>query len=447
MYNRNSLGSEIAANQVAVNEFELEEALQELEFEDENEALDYEDTDDNEFTDFDVANAFGEAGGGRIQNKKDPKPADLVLVEGHGGKKQLQKDAAKAWRDLVVAARADGLKHPIMLPTSGYRSSATQKGLFDQALKRYGSRDEARKWVAPPGGSAHQSGRAIDFYLGTRNSSNNLPALKRTKAFAWMQQNARRFGFYPYTREPWHWEYNPPASGVEQEFEQGSFLSSVVGGIGSMAKGMGNVAGGLVNGIFNNGFACAKLLQVANAEWLAWNKGLLVETDTAARPLLTKYWSEGVGRSPQEAANTKPGEPWSAAFVSYVMKQIYPKFGASRAHGQYVKWAKNSNGRHPFTAVRPQGAVIQIGDILVNERENSGVTFEQPNGLSHGSIVIAIDRAKNEVTVIGGNVRNRRSRGEGVTVNKDNWELTSNGKLKHPNKFHAIVRMTGGSCR
>jgi hypothetical protein len=26
-----------------------------------------------------------------------------------------------------------------------------------------------------------------------------------------------RFGFYPYSREPWHWEYNPPTVG---EFER-----------------------------------------------------------------------------------------------------------------------------------------------------------------------------------------------------------------------------------
>jgi hypothetical protein len=23
-------------------------------------------------------------------------------------------------------------------------------------------------------------------------------------------KNAVRFGFYPYPKEPWHWEYNPP---------------------------------------------------------------------------------------------------------------------------------------------------------------------------------------------------------------------------------------------
>jgi LAS superfamily LD-carboxypeptidase LdcB len=86
-------------------------------------------------------------------------------------------------------------------------------------LQKYGSPSEARKWVAPPGGSAHQSGRAIDLYLGSSNDSRNVARLRRTPAYQWMVKNARRFGFYPYEREPWHWEYNPPSQARELEGE------------------------------------------------------------------------------------------------------------------------------------------------------------------------------------------------------------------------------------
>jgi hypothetical protein len=152
-------------------------------------------------------------GGGRIQDKTPPRPSDVVTVTGYGGKRvPLHRLAAEAWRALVSAARAAGLRAPLLLPVSGFRDPRHQQRLWNAALARYGSAREARKWVAPPGGSAHQSGRAIDFYLGSSNSSRNVSRLRATPAYRWLVANASRFGFYPYSREPWHWEYNPPAS-------------------------------------------------------------------------------------------------------------------------------------------------------------------------------------------------------------------------------------------
>jgi LAS superfamily LD-carboxypeptidase LdcB len=152
-------------------------------------------------------------GGGRVADKRDPAPADVVTVRGVGGKiVPLHRLAAQAWQALVAEARGAGISGQLLLPVSGYRSSKRQKQLFAAAVARYGSPAAARKWVAPPGSSAHQSGRAVDFYLGGRNSSGNVAALRRTPAYKWLAANAVRFGFYPYDAEPWHWEYNPPAT-------------------------------------------------------------------------------------------------------------------------------------------------------------------------------------------------------------------------------------------
>jgi D-alanyl-D-alanine dipeptidase len=151
-------------------------------------------------------------GGQRIQDKTPPNRSDLVTVAGYGGKKQLHRFAAEAWQALVNAARAEGLKSPLLLVVSGYRDPARQRRLWEAALQKYGSPQKARKWVAPPGGSAHQTGRAIDFYLGGKNSSANVAMLRNTPAYRWLVANAQRFGFYPYPDEPWHWEYNPPAT-------------------------------------------------------------------------------------------------------------------------------------------------------------------------------------------------------------------------------------------
>ena len=134
-----------------------------------------------------------------------------MTVKGVNGPVQLQRLAAQAWAALVDAARAEGQREPLLLPASGYRSSARQARLYQQALDRYHTPEQARRWVAPPGGSAHQSGRAIDFYLGGRNASTNVAVLRRMPGLLWLTRNAERFGFYPYEAEPWHWEYNPPA--------------------------------------------------------------------------------------------------------------------------------------------------------------------------------------------------------------------------------------------
>jgi len=152
-------------------------------------------------------------GGRRIEDLTPPHPSLVVTVRGVGGKRvQLHTNAAMAWAELVKAARAAGLPSPLLLPVSGYRSPERQKRLWENALRKYGSPERARRWVAPPGGSAHQTGRAIDLYLGGKNASEEVAKLRALPAYAWLMANASRFGFYPYDREPWHWEYNPRAS-------------------------------------------------------------------------------------------------------------------------------------------------------------------------------------------------------------------------------------------
>lgn len=153
------------------------------------------------------------SGGGRITDKRAPNPTDVVTVAGYQKRRvPLHRLAAEAWRALVAAARADGIAAPLLLPMSGYRDPKRQEQIWRKALVRYGSPQAARRWVAPPGTSAHQSGRAIDFYIGLAISSKNAARMRNLPAYRWLMKNAERFGFYPYEREPWHWEYNPPAT-------------------------------------------------------------------------------------------------------------------------------------------------------------------------------------------------------------------------------------------
>jgi hypothetical protein len=69
--------------------------------------------------------------------------------------------------------------------------------------------------VAAPGWSNHQNGIAIDFHQvrakGHAVQNSTRPDAKRkwraTWFYRWLKRRASSFGFTPYSREPWHWEY------------------------------------------------------------------------------------------------------------------------------------------------------------------------------------------------------------------------------------------------
>jgi len=88
---------------------------------------------------------------------------------------------------------------------SGYRSEERQAQLWADAIRKYGSEQAARKWVAPPGRSNHNHGRAADMG-GTE------------EGMAWMRQNMHRFGLWqPMEWEPWHLEAVDTATAIEPD--------------------------------------------------------------------------------------------------------------------------------------------------------------------------------------------------------------------------------------
>ena len=95
-----------------------------------------------------------------------------------------------AARQAAAAAQADGVHVAV---TSGWRSAAYQQWLLDRAVSKYGTADEAAKWVSTPDTSKHVSGDAID--IGPFDAT------------LWMQSNSTRFGLCQiYANELWHYE-------------------------------------------------------------------------------------------------------------------------------------------------------------------------------------------------------------------------------------------------
>ena len=127
--------------------------------------------------------------------------ADGVLPEGATvdddlpGVTRLDPALLAALRRAAADAADAGVELHV---SSGWRSRAHQEQLLAEAVARYGSAEEAARWVARPEGSAHVQGDAVD--------------VGPTAAMSWLAQHGAGYGLCPvYANEPWHYELRPGA--------------------------------------------------------------------------------------------------------------------------------------------------------------------------------------------------------------------------------------------
>ena len=175
-------------------------------------------------------------------------PANLVtLTCATTRSMQLEARAAQALYAMMAEMNAAGIKD--VMVTSAYRSYEYQQDLYDKYLndERRGISEDASRvlgeeyikanyldkkifklsfedalkvvqsYSALPGQSEHQTGLCLDFI--TSDMGGELTeAFENTQAFAWLAENAYKFGFilrYPkgmegitgYTYEPWHYRF------------------------------------------------------------------------------------------------------------------------------------------------------------------------------------------------------------------------------------------------
>jgi len=132
-----------------------------------------------------------------VRSATDDPTAYLSSVLASGKSREHLSGMASAFAEKLATALAsmpEDLKGSVTI-TSGYRSVERQQQLWLDALKKYGSPEAARRWVAPPGNSQHNKGNAAD--LGYSSDA----------AREWMHQNAGNFGLsFPMAHEPWHIE-------------------------------------------------------------------------------------------------------------------------------------------------------------------------------------------------------------------------------------------------
>lgn len=85
--------------------------------------------------------------------------------------------------------------------SSGWRSQACQQWSSDEAVDRYGSQDEARRWVLPPDRSAHVAGHAVD--------------VGPTDAMSWLSRHGADLGLCQvHADELWHHELTAVRGGT-----------------------------------------------------------------------------------------------------------------------------------------------------------------------------------------------------------------------------------------
>ncbi|MEV6907491.1 M15 family metallopeptidase [Amycolatopsis sp. NPDC051071] len=100
-----------------------------------------------------------------------------------------------ALRRAAADAAGDGVG---FLVNGGWRSPEYQEYLLREAISKYGSEEEAARWVATPATSAHVSGDAVDI---------GPPAAR-----AWLSEHGAGYGLCQiYRNEPWHYELRPEA--------------------------------------------------------------------------------------------------------------------------------------------------------------------------------------------------------------------------------------------
>src|SRR5262249_18469545 len=131
--------------------------------------------------------------------------AALAPVTGEPGQR-LHREAAVAYERMRAAAAADGVTLAI---GNSYRTPARAQA----------NAARAGNPAAVAAFSSHTLGLAVDLNMShgrlrfaetSTRPFQNLVDMYKSPVHKWMFLRGEAHGWFPYRREPWHWEYNPP---------------------------------------------------------------------------------------------------------------------------------------------------------------------------------------------------------------------------------------------
>lgn len=194
---------------------------------------------------------------------------------------------------------------------------------------------------------------------------------------------------------------------------------------------------------------CDAIARVAREQFRRWRPGggrALTETSAAAAPILREYYRVGVGTTVTEAQlrNTsyQAAHPWSAVFVSYVMRRAGAGSGFhySAAHQSYIRAARTNRLRRdtakPFWAFRATEVAPRVGDLVCASRGNSGATYDNIGDATrrptHCDVVTEVRPGR--IRVVGGNVS--QTVGEKWLTTRPDGKLNLTGAQS---RFFAVI--------
>jgi len=121
--------------------------------------------------------------------------------------------------------------------------------------------------------------------------------------------------------------------------------------------------------------------------------------------------------------------PWSAAFISYIVRKSGIEFPSAASHADYAQKIRITS-EYPWLILNPKIVKPLVGDIIITNRGNNNLTFQTSlwSGATHGDIVTEI--TNDNLTAIGGNL--------GQTVKKTT--VTLNEGLIIDGKYFVILR-------
>lgn len=160
------------------------------------------------------------------------------------------------------------------------------------------------------------------------------------------------------------------------------------------------------------GFFKDDIVKIAKQEWERFERGALKETEEGAwQRVADDYWqTDGIDRTDIDTSAEVGSDdnPWSAAFISWVMKEAGAgdRFEYSASHSTYITDAiadrKGKDSDALFFGYKLNEYSPEVGDLVSYSRQD-GVGFDTPAPYkSHSDIVVA--KRKGEIDVIGGNV-------------------------------------------
>lgn len=159
-------------------------------------------------------------------------------------------------------------------------------------------------------------------------------------------------------------------------------------------------------------------LRIARQEWERFGMQTIDKTNTivhkGGQESEDPYWErvgdywKAVGFPNLTGKDTN--EPWSAAFISWVMKEagMGDRFSYSEWHATYIRnsiIARQKGDKHfAYWGYRLSERAPQVGDLVGYARQG-GITYDyQPlTYSSHTDLVVAV--RPHEIDVIGGNVK------------------------------------------